>query len=86
MTTEIVRLQGNTVPIGTANTNIRAKLIRVLATAPLTITIFDTVTNSQSSSITMAGNTVINIQKKTTDLLTSSDGASCFGTPIGFSY
>jgi hypothetical protein len=83
--TETIKIAGNTVPIGTSNTNIKGKLIRVVATAPLTITVFDIVTNSQYASIAMAGNTVINLQKRTTDLLTSSDGANCFGSPVGYS-
>ena len=85
MTTETLRIAGNTVPIGTSNTAINAKLIRVVARAPLTITLFDPVTNSQYASIPMAGNTVINLIKNRNDLLTSSDGSNCSASPIGYS-
>lgn len=82
---ETIKIAGNTVPIGTSNTAINAKLVRLVATAPLTINIFDPVTNTQYASIPMAGNTTLNLQKNRTDLLTSSDGSNCFGSAVGYS-
>ena len=66
------KLLSNTINLqNAANTVFNAKLVRIVAKAPLTITLANS--GGQIGSILMNGNTEFVIQKKPTDTLSSSD-------------
>jgi hypothetical protein len=88
--TETTKLLSNTVVIATSNNAnsfvFNAKLVRVLALSPLTVTLLDTVANTQIGSVVMAANSVMHLVKNPSDILVSNDVANCLAVSVAFTH
>ncbi len=79
------KLLGSSQTLGTANTVGNAKLVRLLAKVPLTVTHVNAASGGTQGTILMNGNTEFVLNKKPLDTLASSDvSGNCIAVAVSF--